>query len=392
MAQQEFQIPSPLQSRVRKERAPRRNIGDHYYEDIGFLNDLRSKVSTNLANQGFKITPLDLDTTRNEIAERAAYQAQVPKPPPRQRRLPERIGVGDESDKEGLYQLVQGLKRDIRLIKDAQSKRGAEDWIVRNGLENHLYVDDRDIDGDSVPDIIVRRRDTSKPYIVKGYTTEQSNYPQRHLYYDTYPLAADRKDHSMRDYIDENAIDEFGDGGYTRTYTQPWQRIAEASTKAGYKFKLPNKKLTNNQVFKYFIMKPLVFAFKKVCKARNYKPNLPPNIMPRIEAYFRDNVIVMPVMKEVYKDKLFQTPKEEWPKLAQRQAVKDGCKLMLQQMIEDRLSPEIGVPLLRSLLDILQKEGAIAFPNEETYNQIGSEMWQWLQQAELWQQSRLPRD
>jgi hypothetical protein len=349
---QRFPLPPPLKTRERKPRGKPTNVGDAYEEDLGPLNTIRDGIWTALNARGINPPHLDLQSQISDIAYRKSLPP-APKAPPRQRKVLERIGVGEDDSKEGLFQIIQGLKRDIRLIKDAQSKAGAEDWIQRNGLENQLYVDDRDIDGDSIPDIIVRRRDTRKPYIVKGYTTEQSSYPLKHEYYDMYPTAADRVGNSYRTFLEDDIVDSIDDGGYSRTYTNDILDKAKKSRAAGYKVSLASKPMTNNQAFKYHFMKPLMKAFKDACWDLEYDLHLDPLLARNIEAWTRENVITVPVMIRVYGNEIFQVDKADWRKLSQRKEIKDGCKLMIQYLSANKAQNDIINALVETIVNII---------------------------------------
>jgi hypothetical protein len=102
-----------------------------------------------------------------------------------------------------LTNLVLANKRDIKLIRDAQSKQGAQKWIDDRNYGDFLEVKDDDVDGDGVPDIMVVDKQSRKPHIVKGYTTRDSKAPYRALYYTQYPTRASRKDHNMREFLDD---------------------------------------------------------------------------------------------------------------------------------------------------------------------------------------------
>jgi hypothetical protein len=147
---------------------------------------------------------------------------------------------------------------------------GAENWIRRAGLQDKLFVDDTDVDGDDYPDIVVRERAyPHAPYIVKGYTTTSSNYPLRSDYYNVYPTASSRKGHSFREFVDDHFIESYGDHGLTRAYKPKILAHAEKMKKAGYDIRLPSKVLSIPQAFKIFIMKPIMTEIKAVAKEDN---------------------------------------------------------------------------------------------------------------------------
>jgi hypothetical protein len=363
---EDYVYPEPLPKRERKPRGTPINVGQSYLPDIGYLNELRGKVNGLLQSQN--APRLNLQEQIAEINYRRDNP--TPKAPPRQRRLPEKNTQALQS----LFNVVADLKQDVRLIKDAQSKAGAEDWIQRNGLEDHLFVDDRDIDGDNVPDIIVRRRAANPqdrtPYIIKGYTTDPSKYPLKNKYYSQYPLAADRVGHSYQDFLDYELVQGYGDHGYTRNIKPEYQKVIEDSRAKGYGIRQPRKNLTNNQVFKHFIMKPLMNVYREVLKTEfpNAKnTGLDGLVVRNLEAAIRDNLVTVPVMVKVYGEEILNTDKENWRKLSQRKEVKEGCKFVLQELVSRKNTNEVITPLVEALIDFLAQTNSIPAgvdPNE----------------------------
>jgi hypothetical protein len=381
----DYEIPALLPSRAKRERRPAANIGAYFQPDLGSLNELRDTIHATLTN--IKEAPqLDLGGSLSDLRWRA--ENPPPKPPARQRKLPEKVGVNE------LFNVVQNMKRDkfIRLIKNAQSKAGAENWIIRNGYEPHLYVDDRDIDGDNIPDIVVRKRSDRSPYIVKGYTTEQSAYPQRNRYYTKYPTAAARKGHSYRDFVDHDTIESFADKGFTRVLNKDAYDTLQKSRAQGYKVSIPNKSLTNNQAFKYFIMKPLMNAYKEVAYSYDDNLTLEPTLVRNIEAYIRDNIITVPVLVRVYGAGILQMEdKKEWRKLANRKEVKDGCRVMIQRLIENRMTDDVYSALVSSMLDILEQNKGLPDPSLVTKDTLAQDIVAVLHNSPDWVQPRLQK-
>jgi hypothetical protein len=351
-----------------------------FTDEMGAAGGVRNSAYTWLKSLEHAPT-INLQSAMDEIE----YRKQNPLPPamPRQRRLPQKVGMDE------LFNVVQSLKRDVRLIRDAQSKAGAEDWIQRNGLEEHLYVDARDIDGDDIPDIVVRDRTTRKPYIVKGYTTEQSQYPLKHKYFTKYPLAADRKGNPYRDFIDDGIVESFGDGGYNRKYTDEYEQTMKKARAAGYKVQVPKTTLTNNQAFKFFIMKPLMSAFKAIMNhvtENNYKSDA--LLARNLEAWFRENIVTIPVLARVYGEGILETPKEEWRKLALRKEIKEGCKAVIQQLIAHRKDEGVLMALIDTMIVLINNNGGI--PKGVDLEEVKTLMVTNLEREKYWKQPKLP--
>jgi hypothetical protein len=377
-----YQIPPELNIRPRHARQRPYDMHEVYQPDVGDLNTLRDNIHAGLGT--YNPPHLDLDQAVQNITYRQEHPP--PRGPARARNLPVKEGM------DVLLNLVQGLKRDVRLIKDAQSKAGAEDWIVRNGQQANLYVDDRDIDGDNIPDIIVRKRSDRTPYIVKGYTTEQSGYPQRYQYYTKYPLASDRKGHSYQDFIDETTVGQFTDGGYTRV---PDERVLAAlnqSKAQGYRVTLPKEKMTSVQAFKYFIMKPLIKGYKDFCKEfEGYQSQLTGQTVRTLETYLRNNLITIQVLRQLYGDQVLQVDGTLWKKLAQKKDVKQGCELMTKTLIKNRNMDDVVYALVKSTVDFIAAQNELIPQNVTNLppDDLVVDLISFLQQKPYWIQPRL---
>jgi hypothetical protein len=285
---------------------------------------------------------VNLEQARQHLSELERYrEATKDQPKPKRERL-----LPFKPDLTSLYTLVQDLKQDIHLIKDAQSAEGAQKWIDRRGLEDHLVVDDRDIDGDNVPDIIVRRKADGSPYIVKGYTTKPSDYPIRQPFFERYPTAKDRKGHSLTDFTANKYIQGYTEGGFRRVLDPAALRQVNLSNVKGYSIKAPKTKLTVTQVFKTFLMKPAMAAIKEIVKQWNtsavrpedyIKFDLTAQTARDIESALKMSLITIPVMVRVYGEDVLEVTPEEFQKLSMRSEVKDGLKNHLAFYVENRM-------------------------------------------------------
>jgi hypothetical protein len=303
---------------------------------------------------------VSLEQARQHLAALQQYKQTVPPAPPRQRVLLERPGVAD------LYGIVQDLKQDIQFIKDAQSRPGAERWIRNKKLTDHLHVTDDDIDGDGVPDIIVRKRSDNSPYIVKGYTTKPSEYPMRHFYFNQYPTARDRKGHPMRDWYESAETASYTDKGFTRVLRPDFLDIAKRTNAVGYNTKVPKPKLSVVQVFKRFLFKPAMRAVKGIIKQFNNQVddknqvlhfNLPAQTARQIETTIRTTLITVPVMQKLYGEEVMELSDDEFQKLTMRREAKDGFKDHLSFFNENRI--DLIPQLIDYLLELLIVFGVV---------------------------------
>jgi hypothetical protein len=225
-------------------------LGYRLNEDIvGLLNRGTSHDLTN-------VTQEELNKRLAKIVKNRAQRPFQPPRTPRPKKLKLPPGY-DKSESDALMRLIAEKKRDIRLIREAMTQQGAQNYIDRRGLGEFLMVDNADIDGDEVPDIVVRERGTNLPITVKGYKTEQSDYPIRSTYYSEIPREQ-RKGYSLKDYLDT----KLG----TR-YTTPTQRefidvnnanVLNTFKRLGYKDMFPKTKITIPNAFKIHVFKPII--------------------------------------------------------------------------------------------------------------------------------------
>jgi hypothetical protein len=292
-----------------------------------------------------------------------------------------------KQDMDELFNVVALGKRDIKVVRDAQSKRGAENWIRKHGYEDLLYVDDRDYDGDRIPDIVVRTRDGDNPYIVKGYTTEQSNYPYRFSYHTAYPTAEDRKGHPMRDFNEDNFVTSYSPDGQVRRLNADavnWDKHIVAS---GYKGARPNKRLTPAQAFKWFIMRPVMQTIKALYKHWRTPLDIPAALPAKIEAMMRQNLITGPVMNKVYGEGIQQiTDPHEYHKLTQRKQIRDACAEFTGLVIIHKR--EFMRDLLMGTVAAMQTAG-VNIPPEPTWEQAGTQLVELLESHPWWSHGKL---
>jgi hypothetical protein len=338
----ELTVPDEYNPRERKVAVRRNYIADNYKTDLGPMNEIRNHIYGKLAAKR-DVPAIPIQGLVDEIKYKDDNKPE--KGPRRPRVLPPKEGM------DALFHVVGELKRDVKLIKDAQSIKGAEDWIVRNGYEKSLYVDARDFDGDGIPDIVVRTREGNKPYIIKGYTTDKSNYPDRLRYHTAYPLKENRKGHPMAEYLEEQMLDKYDDYGFTRIHKKEADEYAKRVKLAGYKAYHPKSKLSYIQAFKIHVFKPLLNIVKGFFKDMKAALRLPPLAVRQLEGILRDNIITIPVMKRIY-DIDFQddTYKQYWTRLTQRKEVRDGCETVTKYIIDHLYQKQVYVPMINIVL------------------------------------------
>jgi hypothetical protein len=252
--------------------------------------------------------------------------------PPRPKKLPNK----NISSMRHLEQIVGNLQRDIKFIKDTQSKQGAENWIVKHGYDGLLSVDDRDIDGDDIPDIIVRDSVTGDPYIVKGYTTTDSDYPLRYRYFSQYPTRESRKDHAYRNWVNENTF-EYDDSGMKRIFNPDMVQYIEKANKHGYNIKLPRENVGGVTAYNKYILKPVLKVIKSTAQAMGVPLNLDPVYVRQTEKIIRMNMIDYPILVTfAQNENILQEDPETIQKLLNDKDVKMLIKTAITELIQKR--------------------------------------------------------
>ncbi len=156
-----------------------------------------------------------------------------------------------------LYNIVVGLKRDIKRLESLSTKRGAQAYVKSKGL--NWNVEARDVDGDGITDIMTTDRQGNMKSI-NGYITTASDYPYRQRYLDE-KIDARMEGRVPRWSSQREAISDFygperdADGqitGFSNDRTE-FDRTIQAR---GYKARKP-RSLTANQAFTKYIVKPI---------------------------------------------------------------------------------------------------------------------------------------
>jgi hypothetical protein len=325
-------------------RAVRDSSGFRLNEDIVEL--LNQGTSHDLKN----VTQEQLNKRLAKIAKRRARApAFRDRAPPRAKKLKLPPGY-DNKEADYLYKLIAEKKRDIKLIREAMTQQGAQNYIDRRGLGEFLVVDNTDIDGDNIPDIIVRERGTDMPIIVKGYKTEQSDYPIRYSYYTDIPRER-RKGYPMKDYITEKLGTR-----YTRPTEREFIDVSNANMlsnfkRLGYKDMFPRTKITIPNAFKVHVFKPIMKCLKEVLKEYEIPLNLGPVEARDMETAIRNQLITIPAMQALYGDEILNIDEADWKSLQTGKDYNENAHRILLNLLT--LSGETLEDLYRHILGLI---------------------------------------
>ena len=303
------------------------------------LNQYRSKLITGLGNQHFAHRNLTNDL--DQIHAYSAFYQDRPSPFPKKEKKQKVGNLGMDQ----LTEIVLNLNQDVKQIKDAQSLEGAQAWVQKHGPE--LYtVQDADVNGDSIPDIIVKNKE-GKNVIVNGYTTGESTYPYRYSYYTQYPTADARKQaradgDTFREYIKGLYNPQYDDYGIKIQRDQNGNPIygSEAGLKfedqmkrAGYTKIIRPKDKTPYQAFVSGVVKPMYDALKLLNKLMNKQTN--PQLLTKVAATMWNQTILLPAMVYVYGENVLKVDESEWKKLRNKAEVKASILNYVQFYLGD---------------------------------------------------------
>jgi hypothetical protein len=323
--EQGYQLPQKLMPRERRIATVRKNDITPYR--MALPQELRRVRDVVGQAAGSKLVKQDLESVLEQL--RKPKKVKVDNRPPRSREFVPKIGMND------LLKVVLDLKQDVKLIKETQSKAGAETWIRNSGLQDYLYVEDEDLDNDGIPDVVVRDYQTQQPYIVKGFTTTKSNYPLRYGYYTRYPTVAGRKEVPFAQFVDDAFVENYGDGGLSREFNKEGDEGVDALNKMGYGIKMPSKTISVTQAFKRFIIKPVVKAIKDTAKEYNLNIPLSAAAVRQLENTYKFNLIVFPVLANLYGEGILDDQRalnDVW----QTKEAKEGYKVYMREFILNR--------------------------------------------------------
>jgi hypothetical protein len=362
-----------LRKRVER-NVPTEQAAQYFTHDNPILSEPQRLVYSEVA-KNLRKRDLNEDSGMLDLVKK--WRAADPRRiiPPEPKRLPPKIGMNE------LLGLIQNMHRDIKFIKDAQSYEGAMDWIYKNGYQDSLNVVNEDIDGDNIPDIIIKNRVTGEPYVVKGYTTTQSDYPYHYRYYTNHPTKESRKEEPYKDWLNNILVSdiEFDNDSkkYTRKYNPETLKQIELSRSKGYKLPIPPQKLSLTTSFNHFILKPIMTAIKMIIKdsynsSDDYKIfdiSIDGKLSRQIESYIRANVIYYPVLGAIYGvEELKGITQDKINKLIMRKDVREACQQVIIELIKNK--GVVAREIMATILEILFNKNKIPHYEDENKDEV----------------------
>lgn len=296
-------------------------------EDVESLNELRQSTYDKLAEEDFK--KKDLSKAINDMSFFREHMASI---------RPTKVKKQKYGNKgmEDLVKIVATLKQDVKQIKDAQSVQSANEWIHRHKLDGLYEATGRDLDNDSIPEVVVQTKSGKKPVIVNGYTTVPSLFPYRNAYYSAYPTVDQRKEAhkqglNLRGWI--NSI-------YSPEYDETGRRV---NAFTGEQYKDFERKLKNAGIKESKLIKPkgrsTYQSFVSRCIAPIYQAikyingaKLPFSLTDMASVIW-NNFALIPAMEYVYGEGITSVSDEQWKNLRNKKDV----KLALEYIVHDYL-------------------------------------------------------
>ena len=175
---------------------------EQYLKDVDKLAPEEFRLNNDLENYNYQ---QEIHEQNNFLTHKETMSAQPPQRRPI-KQLPEYIRQSGSHKKVGMDELtniVLNLQRDFKRVAGALSVQGAQAIVNKHNATSkpsaHWRVQHEDINGDNIPDIVIRNS-KNEPVVVNGWTTKRSDYPTRYMYYNTYPTREDRKGHPYPDF------------------------------------------------------------------------------------------------------------------------------------------------------------------------------------------------
>ena len=296
----------------------------------------------------------DLNSARDSMKMFKEFYANNPLNFPKKEKK-EKVGKLGMND---LAKIVLDLNQDVKLIKDAQSLQGAQNWIEKNGWTGKYEAYKKDINGDTIPDIVVQRLDNEgKPIdndyvIVNGYTTAESTYPYRHAYYTQFPTREARKQAkadgiTYRSFITDMYRPQYKDGMEITGYgSQEGKEFAKKLEAAGYTKVIKPSNRSSYQVFCSGVIKPIFDVFK-----HHLGNSLGGAAFSKIAADIWNQSILIPAMIYVYGEDVMNVSDEEWKKLRNKKDVKNAIKYRVVEYLNDLQKTFDFVPAFTAIVN-----------------------------------------
>ena len=331
------------------------NYRNKYYNGLNHLN----YAQRNLGN--------DLD----KIHAYSAFYNERGSPFPKKEKK-QKIG---KFGMDQLTEIVLNLNQDVKQIKDAQSLAGARAWVQKHGPELY-HVEDTDINGDNIPDIIVKNKEGHN-VIVNGYTTGESTYPYRYSYYTQFPTSDARKQarqngETFREYIKglyNPQYDDYGiniqrdPNGNPVFAAQEGLELENKIKRSGYTKIIRPKDKTPYQAFVSGVVKPMYDVVKLINHLMKRSTNS--QLLTKVAAVMWNQTILIPAMAYVYGKDVLKVQESEWKKLRNKAEVKTAILHYVQHYLENEKNLLEFVPLF---IEVCEQSG----------NPIQPELKEWI--------------
>ena len=331
------------------------------------LNEYRSKFFSGLENRQFAHRDLTKDKETIKTYTDFFNQRGSPFPKKQKQQKIGKLGMNELTD------IVLTMNQDIKQIKDAQSLAGAQAWVQKHGPELY-HVEDVDINGDNIPDIIVKNKDNI-PVIVNGYTTCDSTYPYRYAYYTEYPTREARKAaRELGDTFRERIkgmynpqYDEYGmkiqrDKQGNPMFTNSEGLLFEQKMKnSGYTKIMRPKDKTPYQAFVKCIVKPIYDAVKQINTLLGKSTQS--QLLTKVAAVMWNETILYPAMAYVYGHDVTKVSDAEWKKLRNKAEVKNAILHYVQYYLA---KPVRILEFIKLFVVVCNETGLNPIPTEAT--------------------------
>lgn len=310
------------------------------------LDTYRNKYFQTLSGESFKKRNLGDDLS--SIRQFSEYY-QTHELPFKKKEKKQKIG---KLGMDELTNIVLSMNQDIRQIREAQSLQGAKNWVAKHGPE--LYtVSDADINGDSIPDIIVKNK-AGKNVIVNGYTTADSTFPYRYAYYTAYPtederkLAREESGITYRSFINDMYRPQYDEYRMKLQAGNPFGSsvgtdFEKKIAKSGYEKVIRPHNRSPYQAYVSEVVKPIYDVIKQINVILGLKTKS--TLLTTIAADVWNQTILIPAMVYVYGDEIGNVSEAEWKKLRNRKEVKNAIMRYVKHYITNSRALIDLVPL-----------------------------------------------
>ena len=241
--------------------------------DDQYLNDVEKLAPEEIQHQ----KELEMIALQNDEQNNFLTNKDMAQQPQRQiKQLPEFARQRGSKNKVGMTELaniVLNMQRDFKRVANALSVPGAQAIVDKHNAispNSKWRVRYEDFNKDNIPDIVIVN-DKNNPIVVNGWTTKQSDYPERHQYYQKYPTREERKGHPFQDFkrdeLYQYQYDDTNPNAHIRGNVTSYNKNAFPSDWQLGKYNVehkPRTRLSAYQRFQRYVLKPrLDFAIQR---------------------------------------------------------------------------------------------------------------------------------